>query len=89
MKKASRGPKRALTIISNPRRIWNGILRSRRDKSAHNEIRDFYAHMARTHERLGGASQGAFDVIPEISLCNISYHNKKVKKGIDSETKEW
>ena len=45
--------------------------------------------MALTHERLGGASQGAFDVIPEISLCNISYHNKKVKKGIDSETKEW
>ena len=27
------------------------------------------------------ASQGAFVVIPEISLCDISYHNKKVKKG--------
>ena len=32
-----------------------------------NEIRDFYAHMALTHERLGAASQCAFVVIPEIS----------------------
>ena len=45
--------------------------------------------MALTYERLSAASQSAFVVIPEISLCNISYHNKKVKKGIDSETKEW
>ena len=60
-----------------------------RDKGAHDEIRDFYAPMARTHERLSAASQSAFVMIPEISLCNISYHNKKVKKGIDSETKEW
>ena len=45
--------------------------------------------MARTHECLSTASQSAFVMIPEISLCNISYHNKKVKKGIDSETKEW
>ena len=56
-----------------------------RDKSAHNEIRDFYAHMARTHERLGAALRGAFVVIPEISLYII----KKSKKGIDSKTKEW
>ena len=56
-----------------------------RDKSTQNEIRDFYAHMALTHERLGAASQGAFAVIPEIWLYII----KKSKKGIDSETKEW
>ena len=36
----------------------------------HDEIRDFYADMAFTHERLTAASQGAFDVIPEISLCD-------------------
>ena len=56
-----------------------------RDKSAHDEIRDFYAHMALAYERLDAALRGAFVVIPETSLYII----KKSKKGIDSETKEW
>ena len=38
---------------------------------------------------MSAASQSAFVVIPEISLCDISGIIKKLKKGIDSEVKEW
>ena len=56
------------------RRDIRGIIINIRDKSAHNEIRDFYAHMALTYER---HIARCFCHIPETSLCDISYIIKK------------
>ena len=44
------------------------------DKSAHNEIRDFYAHMALTHERHFAR---CFCRYSENIASDISMHNKK------------
>ena len=54
------------------------------DESAHNEIRDFYGHMTRTHERLISPPQAAFVVMLEISHSDISGIIKKINKTIFS-----
>ena len=51
------------------------------DKSAHNEIRDFYAHMALTYS---ATSQGTFVVIPEISHSDISYIIRRKRETLPS-----
>ena len=46
------------------------------DKSAHNEIRNFYAHIRRSP--MSATSQGAFVDIPETSHSDISYITREV-----------